>query len=258
MEINLNSDLGEKSKHHSGVNDSLLLDIVNTANIACGYHAGSSKTMHKTIKDAKIKDVSIGAHPGFNDRKNFGRKRINLSKNELKKLIREQLELFKKISILENYPFTHVKPHGALNNMACENLEISLIIGNEIKEFNKELIFVVLPLSKMEIAAQKNNLKYACEIFCDRNYEDDGSLMSRDKKNALIYDPKACANNTLEMIESSSIKCFSGKKIYCSSIDTVCVHGDSKSSILIAKELQKIIKMNNIPTKKLNELKKFI
>jgi len=257
MEINLNSDLGEKSKYYNGVNDSLLLDIVNTANIACGYHAGNLKTMHKTIKEAKIKNVSIGAHPGFKDKKNFGRKRINLSTNELKKLIQQQLEVFAKISTIENCPFTHVKPHGALNNMACENLDVSLVISNVIKEFDKELIFVVLPLTKMEIAAQKNNLKYACEIFSDRNYEDDGSLISRYKKNALINDPIECAKNTLEMIESSSIKCFSGKKIHCS-IDTICIHGDSNSSILIAKELKKKIKLNNISTKKLNELKKFI
>ena len=257
MEINLNCDLGEKSIHYNGKYDANLLKIINSANIACGYHAGSKSIIDKTIKKAKKNNVSIGAHPGFKDLENFGRKKMFLSKKELKHLIWKQLEIINEIAIYNNTIITHVKPHGALNNMACENLDISLVISNVIKEFDKELIFVVLPLTKMEIAAQKNNLKYACEIFSDRNYEDDGSLISRYKKNALINDPIECAKNTLEMIESSSIKCFSGKKIHCS-IDTICIHGDSNSSILIAKELKKKIKLNNISTKKLNELKKFI
>ena len=118
MEVNLNCDLGEKSEHYSGINDQALIEIINTANIACGYHAGSESVIETTIKIAKENNVSIGAHPGFADKENFGRKRIELEKNELKKLIRDQLEIISGIADAHQWPITHVKPHGALNNMA--------------------------------------------------------------------------------------------------------------------------------------------
>ena len=124
MELNLNCDLGEKSKHYNGNNDEALLKIVDTANIACGYHAGNNTVMAKTIKIAKLNNVSIGAHPGFKDKKNFGRKRLNLTQIEIYKLVLEQLKIISKISKKIKYPLSHVKPHGALNNMACENINI--------------------------------------------------------------------------------------------------------------------------------------
>jgi len=169
MEINLNCDLGEKSYHYDGKNDAELLKIINSANIACGYHAGSNSTIDNTIKLSIKNNVSIGAHPGFKDLENFGRKRIHLSKKELKNLIIKQLELIQEIAVKNNWPITHVKPHGALNNMACENIEIALTIGEGIIDFNKDLIYVVLPFNEMEKAAKKLNIKYACEIFADRN-----------------------------------------------------------------------------------------
>ena len=256
MEINLNCDLGEKSIHYNGKNDNNLLKIINSANIACGYHAGSKATINSTIKKAKKNNVSIGAHPGFKDLENFGRRKIKLSTNEIIKLISEQLEIINEIAINNDTKLTHVKPHGALNNMACENLEIALTIGKAIKNFNKDLIYVVLPLNKMEIAAKKLNIKFACEIFADRNYEDNGQLFSRNKKNALINDPKIASNNIIEMLDSSSIKCFSGKKIKCD-IDTICIHGDSDNSILIAKEIKKDLIYNDFTLLNLNKISKF-
>ena len=257
MEINLNCDLGEKSIHYNGINDLPLLKIINTANIACGYHAGSNLTIHKTVMEAKNNQVSVGAHPGFNDKENFGRKRINLTKKELSKLLREQLEIISEISLKQQWPITHVKPHGALNNMACENIDISLTIGESIKEFNKDLIFVVLPLTEMENAAKNLDLKYACEIFADRNYEDNGQLVSRFKEHASIIDSKIASSNILEMLENSYIKCYSGKKIKCN-IDTVCIHGDGDKALLIAENLKNSLLQNNIQLLNLNKLKKFL
>ena len=137
MELNLNCDLGEKSNHYNGHNDEELLKIVNTANIACGYHAGNKGIISKTIKIAKLNKVSIGAHPGFKDKKNFGRKKLILSKLEIFKLVIEQLEIISEISKKINYPLTHVKPHGALNNMACEDFQIANTIGKAIKNLIK-------------------------------------------------------------------------------------------------------------------------
>ena len=256
MEINLNCDLGEKSIHYDGKNDLELIKIINSVNIACGYHAGSKKIINETIINAKEKNVSIGAHPGFNDLKNFGRKKINISEKDLVILIKDQLAIIDKIANKNLVNLTHVKPHGGLNNMACENLDVALIIGKTIKEFNKELIYVVLPLTEMEVAAKKINIKYACEIFADRNYQDNGRLIERKYPNALIKDPIICAKNTIEMLESSSIKSFNGARIKCA-IDSICIHGDGDNSIQIAKLVKKKILNNGFTTLSLNNMSKF-
>ena len=257
MEINLNCDLGEKSIHYDGKNDFPLLKVIGTANIACGYHAGNKETIHQTILESKKNNVSIGAHPGFNDKINFGRKKIYLSKNELVKILNEQLEIIHEIANKNAWPITHVKPHGALNNMACENLDLALTIGKTIKKFNKDLIYVVLPLNEMEKAAKKIDIKYACEIFADRNYEDNGQLISRNNKNASINDPIVASNNVLEMLEQSYIKCISGKKIK-TNIDTICIHGDGINALSIAKKLKIQLINNNIKLINLDKLKKFL
>ena len=130
MEININCDLGEKSKFHSIKNDPELLNIVNSANIACGYHAGDEQTMDMVIQISKKNGVSLGAHPSFNDPENFGRKRMNLNSLEIKKLIFEQYEILQKIALKYNENVTHIKPHGALNNMACEDLELATTLAS--------------------------------------------------------------------------------------------------------------------------------
>ena len=257
METNLNCDLGEKSDHYDGINDQALIETINTANIACGYHAGSESVIESTIKIAKENNVSIGAHPGLEDKENFGRKRINLEKKELKKLIFDQLDIISNIATLHQWPITHVKPHGALNNMACEDFSVALTIGESIYEYNKNLIYLILPLSEMQKAAQQLDLQYACEIFADRNYEDNGQLISRANPNALVEDPNIASNNILEMINTSSIKCLSGKKIKCQ-IDSICIHGDNKNAVSIAKELSKVLVANDIKLASLDKLNKFI
>ena len=140
MEININCDLGEKSKHHSIKNDPDLLKIVNSASIACGYHAGDQDTMNNTIKISKKFNVSIGAHPSFKDPENFGRKRINLSENEIKKLIIEQFNILQNIALKNNAIVTHIKPHGALNNMACEDINLATILAQTIYNIDKNLM----------------------------------------------------------------------------------------------------------------------
>ena len=257
MEININCDLGEKSKFHSTKYDPDLLKIVNSANIACGFHAGDEETMKNTIEISKKNNVSIGAHPSFNDPQNFGRKRHNLSENEIKKLIIDQYEILESIAHNLNTKVTHIKPHGALNNMACEDLNLSKILAETIYDIDKNLIYLVPTGSKMEEAARKVNMKIACEIFADRNYEDDGNLFSRSKTNAVITDPEKCKLHVLKMVETQSINCFSGKKIKCE-IDSVCIHGDNKESLQTAKQIKKVLEENNICLKPLNNLKKFL
>ena len=256
MEININCDLGEKSKFHSIENDPGLLNIVNSANIACGYHAGDEETMNMVIKISKSNGVSIGAHPSFNDPDNFGRKRINLAPSEVKKLITDQYEILQKVAQKHNEKVTHIKPHGALNNMACENFELANTIAKAINNIDKNIIFLVPTGSQMEIAAKKLNMKIACEIFADRNYEDDGNLVSRSKDHALITDPEVAKKHVLSMVKNQALNCYSGKQMPCE-IDSVCIHGDNQSSLATAKSIRENLMSNGLTLKPLNKMKKF-
>ena len=256
MEININCDLGEKSKFHSIVNDPELLNIVNSANIACGYHAGDEETMNMIIKISKSNGVSIGAHPSFNDPDNFGRKRINLNSSEITKLITNQYEILQKIAQKHSENVTHIKPHGALNNMACEDFDLANIIAKTINNIDKNIIFLVPTGSQMEIAAKKLNMKVACEIFADRNYEDDGNLVSRSKDHALITNPEVAKKHVLSMVKNQVLNCHSGKRIPCE-IDSVCIHGDNQSSLATAKSIRENLMSNGLTLKSLNKMKKF-
>ena len=256
MEININCDLGEKSKYHSNKYDPELLGIVNSANIACGYHAGDEATMRETIKISKKNGVSIGAHPSFNDPENFGRKRINLSSSEIEKLIQEQYNILQDIAQQNEVSVSHIKPHGALNNMACEDIELATVIAKTIYKINKDLIYLVPTGSKMEFSAKKLGMKVACEIFADRNYEDDGNLVSRKKNTALIIDPIEAQKHVLKMVKNQALNCLSGKQIPCE-IDSICIHGDNLSSLETAIKVKENLKENNLDLLPLDELKKF-
>ena len=237
MEININCDLGEKSKHHSNKHDPDLLEIVNSANVACGYHAGDEETMSQVVEISKKNGVSIGAHPSFNDPENFGRERINLSSSEIRKLIIDQYEILQNIAVKHGEKVTHIKPHGALNNMACEDLELATTIAKTVNEIDRDMIYLVPTGSKMETAAKKLGMKIACEIFADRNYEDDGNLVSRSKTNALITDPEKAKKHVLSMVKNQAINCHSGKQIPCE-IDSICIHGDNLSSLATANSIK--------------------
>ncbi len=257
MEVNINCDLGESSKFCSTENDPLLLKIVNSANIACGYHAGDKQTMEKTIKISIKNGVSIGAHTSFNDPENFGRKRLNLPSGEISKLIIDQINILSNIATNSGTKVTHVKPHGALNNMACEDYELAKIISESIVQVNKDLIFLVPTGSQMEKVGKKLGMKTATEIFADRNYEDDGNLVSRSKKNALITDPEIAKKHVIKMVENQALNCLSGKQIPCE-IDSICVHGDGKNAVSTAKKIKEGLIESGIILKSLNKLKKFI
>ena len=257
MEININCDLGEKSKLHSNKNDPALLKLVNSANVACGYHAGDSESMNQVITISKENGVSIGAHPSFKDPENFGRKRMNLEFSEIKKLIIDQYEILQTIADKHGESVTHIKPHGALNNMACEDIDLANILAKTIFDINKDLIYLVPTGSKMEAAAKRFNMKIACEIFADRNYEDDGNLVSRKKTNALITDPEVAKKHVLSMVQNQALNCFSGKQIPCK-IDSVCIHGDNQSSLETAKSIKENLKLNGLKLIQLNKMKKFI
>ena len=182
---------------------------------------------------------------------------MNLSSLEIRKLIIDQYEILQKIADKHGEKVTHIKPHGALNNMACEDIELSTIIAKSILEIDKNIIYLVPTGSKMEEAAKKFNMQIACEIFADRNYEDDGNLVSRKKSNALIIDPEEAKKHVLSMVKNQALNCHSGKQIPCE-IDSVCIHGDNKSSLATAKSIKQNLLDNGLKLKPLNKLKKFI
>ena len=257
MEININCDLGESSKLHSTENDPLLLKIVNSANIACGYHAGDKPTMEKTIEISKKNNVSIGAHPSFKDPENFGRKRLNLPSNEIKKLVVDQINILSSVANKKGMKVTLVTPHGALINMACENYDLAKVISEAIIQVNKELIFLVPTGSQMEKAGKKLGMKIAAEIFADRNYEDDGNLVSRSKKNAMIIDPEISKKHVIKMVENQALNCYSGKQIPCE-IDSICVHGDEESAVNTAKKIREGLLKSGETLNPLDKMRKFI
>ena len=201
--------------------------------------------------------MSIGAHPSFNDPENFGRERMNLSSAEIKKLIIDQYQILQSIASNYGENVSHIKPHGALNNMACEDIELATTLAKTIKEISQDLIYLVPTGSKMEKAAKKLNMKIACEIFADRNYEDDGNLVSRKKPHALITDPEEAKKHVLKMVKTQSLNCHSGKQIPCE-IDSVCIHGDNLSSLATAKSIKENLVANGLELKNLNKMKKFI
>ena len=182
---------------------------------------------------------------------------MNLPSNEVRQLIIDQYEILQKIAQDHGENVTHIKPHGALNNMACEDIDLATILAKSINEISKDLIYLVPTGSKMEEAAKKLNMRIACEIFADRNYEDDGNLVSRKKPHALITDPEEAKKHVLNMVKNQSLNCHSGKQIPCE-IDSVCIHGDNESSLSTAKSIRENLLENGLKLKPLNKMEKFI
>jgi UPF0271 protein len=213
--------------------------------------------MEKTIEISKENNVSIGAHPSFNDLENFGRKRLNLPSSEITKLIVNQINILSDIANKAGMKVTHVKPHGALNNMACENYDLAKVISESIIQVNKELIFLVPTGSQMEKAGKKLGMKVAVEIFADRNYEDDGNLVLRSKDNAMIIDPEIAKKHVIKMVQNQAINCYSGKQISCE-IDAICIHGDGSSAVNTAIQIKEGLIKSGVTLKPLDKMKKFI
>ena len=182
---------------------------------------------------------------------------MNLSSSEIEKLILDQYNILQSIASEHGETVSHIKPHGALNNMACEDIELATILAKTIKSIDKDLIYLVPTGSKMQEAAKKLDIKIACEIFADRNYEDDGNLVSRKKPHALITDPEIAKKHVLKMVKTQSLNCHSGKQIPCE-IDSVCIHGDNLSSLATARSIKENLIENGLELKKLNEMNKFI
>ena len=235
--INLNADMGEGFGAYDIGDDAGLLKIIRSASIACGFHAGDPVTMQRLVTQAVAEGVSIGAHPGFNDLWGFGRRRIDMNPRELEYMIAYQIGALRAMASYANARVTHLKPHGALNNMAAENIELALAIGRAIKTVDRDIIYVALAGSEMEKAARELGLPLAREGFCDRLYDDDGNLTSRKIAGAVLHDANEIRDRVVRMVVDEEIISRTGKRLPVR-LDTLCLHGDEPSAVIAARAVR--------------------
>lgn len=231
MKIDINCDVGE------GVaNEHLIMPYISSCNIACGGHFGDINSIDKTLKLAIENNVKIGAHPSFPDKENFGRRLIQISDDELKNSIQNQINFFLERLNLVGAKLHHIKPHGALYNAIAVDEKLSILFIDITKEYLKDTFLYVPYQSVIEKVALKNNIKIKYEAFADRNYNDDLTLVSRKEKKALLVDETAIFNHVLNMVKHTKVKTVSGleKEIKA---DTFCVHSDTKNALEIVKHL---------------------
>jgi len=237
MRYNLNSDMAEGYGPWTMGDDNGLLDLVHSANIACGFHAGDYNIMAEVMKQAKAKGVSIGAHPGFYDLHGFGRRQIRLSEAEIENLIAYQLGAAIGMAELVGAKVTHVKPHGALNNMAATDSGMAMAIARAINAVDSRQILLAPVLSELVTAGEKTGLTVAAEIFADRAYMPDGQLVPRSRPDAMIHDGKTALENCLRMIGDGIIRAVDGTELRISG-QSICVHGDEPSALVMVKSLK--------------------
>ncbi|MCW3786144.1 5-oxoprolinase subunit PxpA [Plebeiibacterium sediminum] len=240
MQIDINCDLGE------GIgNDEAIMPFISSANIACGFHAGNDIIMEKTIQLALQHEVAIGAHPGYNDKPNFGRKNISLSYKEVKDLTKEQINILNQKVLQAGATLHHVKPHGALYNQASRNIDIAKAIAEAIASVNKDLIYVGLANSKMEMAAKEFNLKFRAEAFTDRAYTNLGLLVPRKEPGAVITNVEYSKERALKIAQHKTIQTIDQKEIIINA-QSLCIHGDNPHAIAVAKNIYEYLIQNNI------------
>lgn len=253
IETNLNADIGEGFGAYDIGDDTALLNIVQSVNVACGFHAGDPGTMQKLVRDANQRKISIGAHPGFNDLWGFGRRRIDMNPNDLEYAVAYQIGALQGMARYADQPVTHVKPHGALNNMAADDADLAMAIGRAIKTVDRDLIFVALAGSEMENAANKLGLRLAREGFADRQYEPDGNLVSRKIPGSVYKDPDVSLKQVLRMVTDGEIVARDGTVIKCA-VDTVCIHGDEPTAVALGASVKAGMEKAGISLKPLTEL----
>lgn len=247
--VDLNSDMGEGFGPWQMGDDAAMLDIVTSANVACGWHAGDPIIMHRTAEIAKAKGVSIGAHPGFGDLWGFGRRVIRGdSMADLEKQVAYQIGAMQALAVLAGHKVTHVKAHGALGNMINDDEDMALAIGRAIKGVDPDLVYVVMPGLPTERVAERLGLAMAREVFADRTYDDNGNLTSRKKDGAVIHDAALAAERVLKMVQNQEVVTVTGKVLKVA-IDTICVHGDNPAAVAMARTVRQRLEAAGIAVK---------
>lgn len=253
FKVDLNCDLGESFGNYKLGLDEEVIKYISSANVACGFHASDPLVMAHTVKLAKEAGVCVGAHPGFPDLVGFGRRNINVSPKEAKAIIQYQIGALDAFCKASGIKMQHVKPHGALYNMAGKDLILAEAICEGIYEVNPKLILLALSGSEMVKAAQNIGLKVAREAFADRAYEEDGSLVARTKEGAMITDEEEAIKRVIKMVKENKVEAITGKDIYIK-VDSICVHGDGPKALEFVKKINNKLIMENIKITPLYEL----
>jgi len=239
--VNLNADLGESFGAWSMGADEQILPLIGSANLACGFHAGDPLVMRNTLRLAKRHTVSVGAHPAYPDLQGFGRRRMTIAAEELEAIILYQIGALSGLARAEGTTVTHVKPHGALSNMACESEKIAETVAKAIKAHDSDLILLAPALSPLAEAGRTAGLKVVQEIFADRAYLDDGQLVPRSRPDAMIHGAEAALAHVEAMLSEGALVCASGKRLP-TEIGSICVHGDGPDAVEIARHLNKALR----------------
>ena len=238
--IDLNSDVGESFGNYKLGLDEEVIPLISSANVACGFHAGDPAVMKNTVNIAKENGVAVGAHPGFPDLLGFGRRNIDASLEEIHDYVLYQIGALQAFASAQGMHLQHVKPHGALYNMAVQNNEIWDAVARAIAAVDRRLIMFVLAGSNrkdLEVIGDRYGIRMAFEFFGDRAYNPDGSLVSRKEPGAVIHDQKAVADKVLKMVKEGRVVCKDGSEIDMSA-DTICVHGDNPAALALVKNIR--------------------
>ena len=237
IRIDINSDMGESFGAYSIGHDAGLFRSITSANVAAGFHAGDPSVLRDTIRSAKKHGVAVGAHPGFPDLVGFGRRELNVTPREAEDMVLYQVAAVAGVAAAEGVKVQHVKPHGALFNMAVRNAELSSAIARAVAAFDKSLILFGLPGSEIISAGKTAGLRVAAEVFADRAYEPDGSLASRRKPGSVIHDPDAVVARAVRMVKDRTVVATDGSIVRLEA-DTICVHGDTPGSDDLAAKIR--------------------
>lgn len=230
--IDLNCDLGEGAGH-----DAELMPLITSANIACGAHAGDAETMRATVELAKKHRVTIGAHPGFADRENFGRRELPVTPAAVHLLVLTQTRQLQMVARQCGASVAHVKPHGALYNLAARDAALAQVVANAVYEADPRLVLFGLAGSHLLAAGQAAGLRVASEVFADRTYRRDGSLTPRSQADALIHDENAAVAQVLGMVREGVVRATDGTAVHIEA-DTICLHGDGPDPVVFARRLR--------------------
>ena len=238
--INLNADLGESLGAWKMGDDAALLQIVGSANIACGFHAGDPSVMRETVRLAIAQGVSIGAHPSYPDLQGFGRRAMQMSARDLEATLLYQIGALQAMAAAEGGTVTHVKPHGALNNVACVDEAVANTVVKAVRALDPSLMVLAPAHSALARAAENLGQPIRYEVFADRAYLDDGQLMPRSQPGAVLHDAAQCVEHVLRMLQAQALVSASGRQLPCP-IDSICVHGDGPEAVSTARRIRQAL-----------------
>lgn len=251
--VDLNSDLGESFGRYTLGMDEKIIPLISSANVACGFHASDPVVMGETVSRARAAGIGIGAHPGFLDLMGFGRRNMDVTPREAREYTLYQIGALDAMCRAEGVKLSHVKPHGALYNMASKDYELAKGICQAVRDFDKDLIVLALSGGELARAAKDMDLRTALEVFADRAYEEDGSLVDRRKDGAMIHDEELAITRVVRMIKEKKVTSVSGRDIDIQA-DSVCVHGDGEKALAFVEKIRKVLMEEGIEIAPLDQI----